>query len=618
MVSRGNEVGPPGVEVPVDEAQGSALPTRVGAAIWRAKVTAHQARRLLDDLGPRGPRRLPPGASLRQAPVLASSRTPLWSTDAGPEWVLEAGKVENLRRAIRSLHEVEVAPGQLLGFWAQVGPPWAMRGFVEGREVREGCIIPSIAGGLCQLSNALYDTARRAGMEIVERHAHSRVVPGSAAAAGQDATVMWNYVDLRVRWDRAFRIEAELLPDALVLRLRGYPYQGAREQGQGTKPRAEPERRLHLVSDAHGTRSCLSCQQDDCHRARPTPVIRTGHRAWLVDGVWPEHDAWMAARRDPADILLLPLDGKRLRRARYAWSSEGFAAVHQFPALTLRRALQSRRLAAQGAARQQALLRHEARLAAAMAQRLPPSATHLVVAQTLLPHLWRLGALGGRRFDVLMTRPPLHLLHDALDRAHHQHPYSSTLADFRADPAATELERQALAAAEHLVTPHAGLARALGDRAVHLGWARPPRTPARQPKPRGDGPARVWFPASTLGRKGAYELREALSELRVSLVLGGPVLEQPDFWGLAGLPPTRPGTLDDADLVVLPAHVETAPRRLLTALARGVPVIASDACGLEPEPGLVVVPTGDAAALREAIEASLARGPGSAPRISVA
>lgn len=589
-------------------------PTRLGSAWWRAKVSVHQARRLLADLGPAGPRRHRPGASLREAPLLASSRTPLWSTDAGPEWVLEAGKVENLRRAIRSLHGIEVAPGQLLSFWAQVGPPWQSRGFVEGREIREGCIVPAIAGGLCQLSNALYDAARRAGLEIVERHAHSRVVPGSAAAAGRDATVMWNYVDLRVRSDHAFRVEVELGAEALVLRLRGYAGQAERRVTVSTRPVIEPGAPLRVVGQASGARSCMSCGKTECHRARPAPAALRGHRAWLVDGVWPEHDAWLGAERDPADVLMLPLDGRRLRRERYAWSSEGFAAVQQFPGIALARAIGSRRLAAQGAARQRALLRYEARLAEAMAERLPASATIVVVAQTLLPHLWRLGALGGRRFEVLMTRPPLHLLHETLDRAHRLHPESRTLADFRADPEALEVERAALAAAERLVTPHAGLARALGDRAVRLGWARPPRTPSGTAAARRHGPPRVWLPASTLGRKGAYELRQALRGLDVELVLGGPVLESPDFWDR----PTRQGQLADADLVVSPAHVETAPRRLLAALARGVPVIASDACGLDPEPGLTVVPTGDATALREAIEAWLARGSSPARSASVA
>ncbi|MCA9710623.1 MAG: glycosyltransferase, partial [Myxococcales bacterium] len=125
-------------------------------------------------------------------------------------------------------------------------------------------------------------------------------------------------------------------------------------------------------------------------------------------------------------------------------------------------------------------------------------------------------------------------------------------------------------------------------------------------------PPRVLFPASTLGRKGAYTLREALQGLPVALVLGGPVLEGEGFWGRD----TRRGGLDDADLVVAPAHVEPAPRRLLAALAQGLPVIASHACGLDPEPGLTLVPPGDAHALRDAIVAALGLLGGSAASVA--
>ena len=46
------------------------------------------------------------------------------------------------------------------------------------------------------------------------------------------------------------------------------------------------------------------------------------------------------------------------------------------------------------------LLAGDDRLAEAMARSLPPGVRHLVVAQNLLPALWRRGALGGRRFEV--------------------------------------------------------------------------------------------------------------------------------------------------------------------------------------------------------------------------
>src|SRR6185436_244312 len=162
-----------------------------------------------------------PGATLRHAKVVAESVTPL-RTDLGSTGrLLTEGKIENLRRAVRRIDGVELRPGDVFSFWAQVGRASRWRGFRRGRELREGCLVPSIGGGLCQLSNALYDAALKAGLEIVERHAHTRVLAGSLAEVGRDATVFWNYVDLRFRSQNAFRIEADLSADHLAVRIRG-------------------------------------------------------------------------------------------------------------------------------------------------------------------------------------------------------------------------------------------------------------------------------------------------------------------------------------------------------------------------------------------------------------
>jgi glycosyltransferase involved in cell wall biosynthesis len=55
--------------------------------------------------------------------------------------------------------------------------------------------------------------------------------------------------------------------------------------------------------------------------------------------------------------------------------------------------------------------------------------------------------------------------------------------------------------------------------------------------------------------------------------------------------------------VVHPALAEAAPRRLLEALAAGVPVIATAACGLAAQPGLTLVPMDDVEALVAAMAA---------------
>ena len=60
--------------------------------------------------------------------------------------------------------------------------------------------------------------------------------------------------------------------------------------------------------------------------------------------------------------------------------------------------------------------------------------------------------------------------------------------------------------------------------------------------------------------------------------------------------------LDGVLAVVQPAVVEDQPRKLLQALAAGVPVIATAACGLAPRPGLILIPESDPEALIEALE----------------
>jgi glycosyltransferase involved in cell wall biosynthesis len=113
----------------------------------------------------------------------------------------------------------------------------------------------------------------------------------------------------------------------------------------------------------------------------------------------------------------------------------------------------------------------------------------------------------------------------------------------------------------------------------------------------------VVFAASALARKGAYELAAALRGLRVRLRVLGSRSTDAMLWH--GIEVEHAGYASDwlaqACVVVLPAHVEHAPRALLRALAAGVPAVATPACGIDATPGLELVPAGDVEALRRAI-----------------
>jgi len=89
--------------------------------------------------------------------------------------------------------------------------------------------------------------------------------------------------------------------------------------------------------------------------------------------------------------------------------------------------------------------------------------------------------------------------------------------------------------------------------------------------------------------------------LDLELTVMGSELEARGFW--QDIAVNRPGEnwLDGVGLVVLPAYIEDKPRRLLEAVAAGIPVIASEACGLQGVEGVTTIPSIEPGALAEAI-----------------
>ncbi len=191
------------------------------ALLFGTKAGLLRANRSLTNAFDHRVRRYPTG-SLAAGEAIAEVVTPLY-TDLDPnERALQLGKVQNLRIGARAIDGATLEAGAVFSFWAQVGRPTRARGFVEGRELRQGCIIPTIAGGLCQLPNSLYGAARQAGCEIVERHGHTAPISGSAFPPGEDATVFWNYVDLRFRVPQKVALRARLTRSDLIVRLEAF------------------------------------------------------------------------------------------------------------------------------------------------------------------------------------------------------------------------------------------------------------------------------------------------------------------------------------------------------------------------------------------------------------
>jgi vancomycin resistance protein VanW len=180
-------------------------------ADWRVRPARYRTHRLA---GPAQP----------TFPFLVYEKTlPIRRDDRSAEPLLEAGKVTNLALAAPAFDGLLLEPARPLSFWRTLGPTSAGRGYRHGRELRGGCVVPTLGGGICLLSTALFELAAHLGFTILERHGHSieTVSPRAGELWGLDATVLHPYVDLRFapREGRA-RLEVAVADGQLRLAVR--------------------------------------------------------------------------------------------------------------------------------------------------------------------------------------------------------------------------------------------------------------------------------------------------------------------------------------------------------------------------------------------------------------
>ena len=576
---------------------GVAHPSRVDLVSFFLRSKALQTKRLLTDTV-RPNRSLKDGTEEDFPFVIAESTSPLRTNVDSRERYLQFGKIQNLRLACQRIHHKVLAPGDIFSFWRQVGVPWRLRGFQQGREVREGCVIPTTGGGLCQMSGSLLHVALSAGCELIERHRHSALPTDVPYDPSRDATIFWNYVDLRFRSPNEILFECHLTNEALVVRVRAKSSRLPSSQIETEYTQRIP----HRIGA-----SCSTCFKTACARqCGPSKEAQSefAKTAFLIDEPQVEFDTYVHNAIRATDQVLMscspgpdsPLE--RNHRRLVARAS---------PLFRLRRAWKLRSTVLRGGTVARTHFDLAQILAKTYGEHVDYDVEHLCVAQPLLPHVWEAGLLGGRSFDVLMYRLPVKTLEKKLEQASTLYPYCRTLEEFRAPKWFADAEEQALNAARRIVTPHPQIA-ALFKNAFRVAW----EVPSHDTRAGRDDRERdlIVFFGPTIGRKGAYAVREIVKEMGFELTLVGSELEGPDFW--RGLPVRR---IEPANLcwsrihtVLQPALFEFWPRHLLRAQAAGSRLVISPCCGIEEDrrSGVYHVPFGDTASAVAILEKLLA------------
>ncbi len=131
----------------------------------------------------------------------AGSESPFGHLWSGFSTTLANRSPEQRRNATiagRQLDGIILPPGGTFSFNDRVGARDRGKGYVAAPHLTAaGTLDDTPGGGICQLASTLYNAALLAGLEVVERHPHSRAV--AHVPPGRDATISSWRKDLKLR-----------------------------------------------------------------------------------------------------------------------------------------------------------------------------------------------------------------------------------------------------------------------------------------------------------------------------------------------------------------------------------------------------------------------------------
>lgn len=117
-------------------------------------------------------------------------------------------RINNIKITCSRISGTKVKAGEEFSFCDVVGQPSAADGYKEAHAFVDGELVNAIGGGNCQVSTTIYNAAKKIdGVKITERHEHDK--PVGYIEMGKDATVAYDYLDLKFENNNDFDLELE-------------------------------------------------------------------------------------------------------------------------------------------------------------------------------------------------------------------------------------------------------------------------------------------------------------------------------------------------------------------------------------------------------------------------
>jgi vancomycin resistance protein YoaR len=148
-------------------------------------------------------------------------------------------QINNIQIASQKINGLVLKPGEKFSFNNTVGPRTETRGYKAAPSYLGKDSTSTIAGGICLLSSALYQTALKSDLQIIERFPHIRTI--KSVPPGLDATVWYGGADLSFQNNLPFPllIKTQVNASSLLIQIKG----------NSTINKIQLEREVHQMKD---------------------------------------------------------------------------------------------------------------------------------------------------------------------------------------------------------------------------------------------------------------------------------------------------------------------------------------------------------------------------------
>ena len=132
---------------------------------------------------------------------ITTQTTCMINKNSGQDIQYQFNKVENLKLVAKTINGLQIKPNETFSFFQCAKHVSNYGSYKEGLVLKDGELIAEKGGGLCQITNLLFQTFLHTPLTITERHPHlieNFPSPDADTPYGLDAAIAEGWQDLKV------------------------------------------------------------------------------------------------------------------------------------------------------------------------------------------------------------------------------------------------------------------------------------------------------------------------------------------------------------------------------------------------------------------------------------